>query len=459
MMPKQASSIVRWRSILSQLTFQKMAMSKAVRFATIAFSSVAVGISVCESASAQLNVGRYGIQRGLESEYLQYQIKNPNLSQMRVIPACNVGFGLSCNKTGSVIQQLLELNGGPSYQDLLMRAAGGPQNFQNFAGFYNNNPNVSQAPFASFWRKDSPAIMDGYQYVMGQNFGRAPVEGLGLVTKNFYWTPYSPAGDSLSLRNGLLNLKLSYGRLLYEEASKISDLEQKIQSMNLPPDMTKFYLNNLSRGLDALGSGDKNQLQTRIFELLSFPYSEDGGELGRPNNGIPQELSQLSGEDIPGQTLLGANPLGLEGEAIGLDIATPGSLGDVLVAGSSESFPAWPLLLGVPLLFLILSGGGDGSSNQPSVPVADIPPSIPVTDISVVPPSPPIPNPSECVPAPSGNGSGNNQIIEVPCNPVIPPTQPEIKKVIEPSMIKAFVLLIVMLSILRYKQRNMKINV
>ncbi len=456
MMPKQASSVVCRRWILSKSTFQKIAMPKAVRFATIV-SSVAVLLTVCESASAQLNVGRYGIQRGLESEYLQYQIKNQNLNQMRVIPACNVGFGVSCNKTGSVIQQLLELNGGPSYQDLLMRAAGGTQNFQNFTGFYGNNPNVSQAPYASFWRQDSPAIMDGYQYVMGQNFGRAPVEGLGLVTKNFYWTPYSGAGDSLSLRNGLLNLKLSYGRLLYEEASKLPNVEQQIQSLNLPPDMTKFYLNNLSRGLDALSSGDKNQLQTRIFELLSYPYSEDGGELGRPNNGIPQELSQLAGEDIPGETLLGANPLALEGEAIGFDIAAPGSLGDVIVAGSSESFPVWPLLLGVPLLFLLLSGG-DSSSGQPSVPVADIPPSIPVADIPpLVPvtdiPPPVVPNPPECIPTP-----GNNQVIEVPCNPVTPAPQPEVKKVVEPSMIKAFILLIVMLSILRYKQRTIKTN-
>ncbi|MBD6617340.1 hypothetical protein FNW02_16275 [Komarekiella sp. 'clone 1'] len=442
-------------------TFQKIAMPKAVRFATIV-SSVAVLLAVCESASAQLNVGRYGIQRGLESEYLQYQIQNQNLNQMRVIPACDVGFGLSCNKTGSVVQQLLELNGGPSYQDLLVRAAGGTQNLQNFASFYGNNPNVSQAPYASFWRQDSPGIMDGYQYVMGQNFGRTPVEGLGLVTKNFYWTPYSGVGDSLSLRNGLLNLKLSYGRLLYEEASKLPNVEQQIQSLNLPPDMTKFYLNNISKGLDALSSGDKNQLQTRIFELLSYPYSEDGGELGRPNNAIPQELSQLSGEDIPGDTVLGANPLALEGEAIGLDIATPGSLGDVLVAGSSESFPVWPLLLGVPLLFLLLSGGGDSSSGQPSVPVADIPPSIPVTDIPPLVPvtdiPPLVPNPNECIPTPGGNGSGNNPVIEVPCNPVVPPSQPEVKKVVEPSMIKAFILLIVMLSILRYKQRTIKTN-
>ncbi|MHC5828078.1 MAG: hypothetical protein ACYT04_72355, partial [Nostoc sp.] len=82
---------------------QRIAMPRVVRFATIAFSSVAIVLTTCQSTFAQLNIGRYGIQPGLESEYLQYQINNQNLSQMRVIPGCDVGFGLSCNKTGSVV--------------------------------------------------------------------------------------------------------------------------------------------------------------------------------------------------------------------------------------------------------------------------------------------------------------------------------------------------------------------
>jgi len=437
-MPKQASSVIRWRWILLKSSFQRIA---------IAFSSIAVVLTICESASAQLRLGRYGIQRGLESEYLQYQIKNQNLNQMRVIPACNVGFGLSCNKTGSVIQQLVELNGGPSYQDLVMRAAGGADNFQKFASFYSNNPNLSQTPYASFWRNESPSIMDGYQYLLGQDLGRKPVESLGLVTNKFYWSPYSGADNSLSLRNGLLNLKLSYGRLLFEESSKIPNVEQQIQSLGLSPDMTKFYLNKLSRGLDALSSGDKNLIQKRIFELLSFPYSEDGGELGRPNNAIPQELSQLSGEDIPGDILLSDNPVVLSGEALGLDIS-PGSLGDVVVQGSSDSFPLWPIFGGGALLLLfLLWPGGDSSSGQQLVPQADIPPSVPVADI---PPS--VPGPYECVPSSSAN------VIEVQCNPVAPSPQPEVRKVVEPSMLKALVLLVVLLCILRYKQRAMKIN-
>lgn len=430
---------------------QRIAMPKAVRFATIAFSSVAVVLTTCQSAFAQLNIGRYGIQQGLEYEYLQYQINNQNLSQMRVIPACNVGFGLSCNKTGTVIQRLLELNGGTSYQNLLIRAAGGEKNFQNFASFYGNNPNLSGVPFASFWRKESPAIMDSSQYVLGQGFGRNPVEGLGLVTKQFYWAPYSGVNDSVSLRNGLLDLKLSYGRLLFEEASKISNIKEQIESLGLSPEMTNFYLDKISTGLDALSSGNQNQLQQRIFEVLSFPYSEDGGELGRPNNAIPQELNQLLGEDVPGDILLSDNPIPLEGETIGFD-AFPGSVGDVLVQDSSDSFPLWPIMAvgGLGLLLLLLLDG-DSSSAQASVSSGSTPTPTPTpTPLSLT-------SKGECDLTPSGNAPDHTQIIEIPCN-VTPKPPTEVKRVVEPSMLKALVLLIVLLCIVRYKQRSLKIR-
>ncbi|QMS87617.1 hypothetical protein HUN01_08510 [Nostoc edaphicum CCNP1411] len=427
-----------------------MVISKAVRFAAIAFSSVAVVLTTCQSAFAQLNVGRYGIQQGLESEYLQYQINNQNLSRMRVIPACDVGFGLTCNKTGSVIQQLVELNNGTSYQNLLIRAAGGEKNFQNFASFYGNNPNLSGVPYASFWRNASPTIMDGSQYLLGQPFGRNPVEGLGLVTKQFYWAPYSGVNDSVSPRNGLLDLKLSYGRLLFEEASKISNIQEQIQSLGLSPEMTNFYVNKISTGLDALNSGDQNQLQQKIFEVLSFPYSEDGGELGRPNNAIPQELNQLLGEDIAGDILLSDNPLALDGETIAFD-AFPGSAGDVLVPDSP--LPLWPIMAvgGLGLLLLLLL---DGDSSSPQPPVSSVQPPAPISPGNV-PLS--LTNKGECDLTPSGNGSDHTQIIEIPCN-VTPKTPTEVKRVVEPSMIKALVLLIVLLCIVRHKQRALKIR-
>ncbi|WP_375467925.1 hypothetical protein [uncultured Nostoc sp.] len=435
------------KSIVQRIAmlFAERLVEKTVRFATIAFSSVAVVLTTCESASAQLNIGRYGIQQGLESEYLQYQINNQNLSQMRVIPGCDVGFGLTCNKTGSVIQRLVELNDGTSYQNLLIRAAGGEKNFQNFASFYGNNPNLSAVPYASFWRNQSPAIMDSSQYLLGQPVGRNPVEGLGLVTKQFYWSPDSGVNNSVSLRSGLVDLKLSYGRLLFEEASKISNIKEQIQSLGLSPEMTNFYLNKISTGLDALSSGNSNKLQQKIFEVLSFPYSEDGGELGRPNNAIPQEFSQILGEDVPGDILLSDNPLALEGEAMGLD-TFPDAVGDVLVQDSSDSFPLWPIIgIGGLALILLLLLNGDSSSAQASVSSGNTP-----TPLSLT-------SKGECDLTPSSNGSDHTQIIEVPCN-VTPKTPTEVKKVVEPSMIKALVLLIVLLCIVRYKHRSLKIR-
>ena len=435
---------------MSKSIVQRIAISKAARFAAIVFSSVAVVLTTCQSAFAQLNIGRYGIQQGLESEYLQYQINNQNLSQMRVIPGCDVGFGLSCNKTGSVIQQLVELNNGTTYQNLLIRAAGGEKNFQNFASFYGNNPNLSAVPFASFWKNESPAIMDGSQYLLGQSFGRNPVEGLGLVTKQFYWAPYSGVNNSLSPRNGLLDLKMSYGRLLFEEASKIPDIKEQIQSLGLSPEMTNFYLYKISTGLDALNSGDQKQLQQRIFEVLSFPYSEDGGELGRPNNGIPQELSQLLGQDIAGDILLTDNPVPLAGETMSLD-TFPASAGDVLIPESSDSFPLWPIIgVGGLALILLLLLGGDSSSAQPSVSSVNTPLSPTNTPLSLT-------SKGECDLNPTGNGSDHTQMIEIPCN-VTPKPPTEVRKVVEPSMIKALLLLIVLLCIVRYKHRSLKIR-
>ncbi|MEH1821047.1 MAG: hypothetical protein V7L31_18535 [Nostoc sp.] len=432
---------------------QRIAMSKASRFAAIAFSSVAVVLTTCQSAFAQLNVGRYGIQQGLESEYLQYQLNNQNLNQMRVIPACDVGFGLTCNKTGSVIQQLVELNNGTSYQNLLMRAAGGEKNFQNFASFYGNNPNLSAVPYASFWRNASPAIMDGSQYLLGQPFGRNPVEGLGLVTKQFYWAPYSGVDNSVSLRSGLLDLKLSYGRLLFEEASKIPNINEQIQSLGLSPEMTNFYLNKISTGLDALSSGDQNQLQQKIFEVLSFPYSEDGGELGRPNNGIPQEFNQLLGEDIAGDTLLSDNPAPLDGETIAFD-AFPGSEGDVLTLDNSDSFPLGPIIgvAGLGLILLLLLSG-DSSSAKSSVSLGNTPSPVSTPSPTNTPLS--LTNKGECDLTPSGNSSNHTQIMEIPCN-VTPKPPTEVRKVVEPSMMKALILLIVLLCIVRYKQHSLK---
>jgi len=340
----------------------------------LALSSVATVLTISQSAFAQLNVGRYGVQPGLESEYLQYQISGQDLSQMRGISGCFVGFGLSCNKTGSILNQLLESNHRLSSENLLIRAAGGQENLNNFAQFYGNNPNITKIPFASFWQNDSPSIMDGYRYVLGLDgpLTRTPVEGLGTVTKNFYWSPLSGTGadNALNLRSGLLDLKYSYGRLMLEEVSKIPNIEQQIQALGFSPEITKFYIANLSKGLNALDTGNSAQIQDSILHILSSPYSPGGGEFKRPNIGIPKEFGEVYGQGLPGDEFVADKPIFLDGDVTNLDV--PRNVGEYFAppeAGAGHGVPGWLLGLGgagLLGLILLLAGGGGGHSSSGS---------------------------------------------------------------------------------------------
>ena len=413
----------------------------------IALSSVAAVLSVCQSSVAQLNVGG-GIPPGLEQEYLQYQLSGQDLSQMRGIPGCVVGFGLTCNKTGSVLNQILESNHKTTYQDLLMRAAGGPENFRNFAAFYGNNPNLSQVPYASFWQNDSPSIMDGYRYLLGGPLNPTPVEGLGSVTKNFLWAPLSGADNSLSLRSGLLDLKYSYGRALLEEVSKIPNLNQQIQSMNLPPEMKDFYLSNLSRGLRALNAGNNQQIEHSILNLLSSPYSPAGGEFQRPAIGIPKAFDQLYGEGLPGDQFVAAPPVFLDPdvgsfyipESVGdvgfLDI--PESVGELISTPEAGGFPIWAFGLagagGVALVALLLAGGGGDHSSPGSVGSGSL----------------------GGGPTDTGSGPGYDTThpgqIDIHSGPsFLPPDQTTVP---EASVVKALVLMIIVFWMLSHKHRR-----
>ena len=338
----------------------------------IAFSSYAAAILTApQQAFAQLSIGRYGVQPGLESNYLQYQMSGRSLSQMRVIPGCGVGGGAGCDKTATVLQQLVESNGGPSYQELLIRAAGGQQNYQNFASFYGNNPNISQVPYASFWQNDNPYMVDGYRYLLGQTVSRTPQPGLGQVAKNFYWAPEG-SGNSLDPRSGLLNLKYSYGRLLLEEVAKIPNWKQQIQSQDLPADVKQFYASNASEGLRALNSGNERQLEGNLLEVLSKPFSPDGAEYNRPNAGIPREFDEIIGQGLPGDVFVAAVPVLPEGDVISQEIV-PGPVGEVVAQGGGGGFPFW-ILGGIPLLALpFLFGGGGGDDSPDRVAVAPPP--------------------------------------------------------------------------------------
>lgn len=251
------------------------------------------------------------------------------------------------------------------------------------------------------------------------------------------WAPY-PGQD---LRSGLLNLKMATGFNLYTEAAKIPDLDQKIRLLNLEPEMEQFYLSNIRNGLNALQTGNNQELRQSIFTLLSRPYTlnpVNDGLYGRVEVDTPEALTQPGlplvpdALDEPGILLSGD-------EGIGEVVA--GLPGDVAFVEPSFNY-AWllPLLL-LPFLF----GGGDDSSSS------GVTTTNPITQ-------PPLAN--NCLnPTPGGGNNGSpitNPVVEVTCNTFVPPPQPEVRRVIEPSTIKAILLLTLILCIVSNKHRYMQ---
>lgn len=376
-----------------------------------------------ESATAQLRLNqRDSIPQGQESQYLEYQRQNnQNLRQMRVMPDCSLGDGLGCNKTGTVVEQIINESHGANYYDLLMRATGGQDNYRNFAAFYNHNPRLSTMPYASFWRNEDPSILDGYRYVLGQSVSRNPVNGLADVTRNFAWSPLS-RGREISLRDGLLDLKYSYGRVLLEEVAKIPNLEQQVTSLDLPPDMTQFYLSNISQGLRALNTGDERGLRQSVLRLLSFPYSpgvKDDGWYGRKLVDTPVTTSPEI-PSLPGTALISETP-GLGGEEMTVALGDP-FIGEVVIPRGGAP---WWTYIGIALLLWFILRGND-SASQPPTPVEAIPDTLP-----------------PLIAVDNGGESPTS-------NTFVPP---QVREVPEPSALKALLLLTVVLGTLNYKQR------
>jgi hypothetical protein len=337
------------------------------------FSTLAVVLTMCESATAQLRINeRDSIPRGQESEFLEFQRQNnQNLRQIRIMPDCSFGEGLGCNKTGTVVEQIINQSRGTNYQDILMRAAGGEDNYRKFAAFYDNNPQLPKVPYASFWRNDDPTIMDRAENVLGETISRSPLPGLGSITNNFVWSP--SRGREISPRDGLLDLKYAYGRVLFEEVAKIPDLKQQINSLDLPPDIRKFYLDNISQGLRNLKSGNESGLKQSVLTLLSRPYTP-----GNPNDGwygrqlvdVPETIASL--EPPAGSTFFTGLPL-VGGEEIITGFIPPG-LTETFIP--SVTSPLWPYAL-IPLALLLLTFGDNGSSQAVEPPI--IPPEPPTT--------------------------------------------------------------------------------
>ncbi|MUG97151.1 hypothetical protein F7734_34410 [Scytonema sp. UIC 10036] len=413
-----------------------MFKSRIVKTAIAFTSYLAAIITAPQQALAQLNVGIHGIQPGLEPNYLQYQLSGRDLTLLRGIPTCDVGFGAGCNKSATILQQIVESNNGPTYQELLIRAAGGQANFQNFASYYGNNPNLSLVPLSSFWANDDPYILDGYRYTLGQSVGRTPVQGLGQVTKNFYWSPEG-SGTSESLRDGLLDLKYSYGRLLLEEAAKIPNAQQQIQALNLPSDVKQLYARQFSQGVRSLRSGNQAQLQNNILEVLSLPINQSNAEYNRPPLGIPEEYAVVTGIALPGDSFIAALPGGLPvGDA---DTLLPPFLvqGDVVSqavpgGGRGGAFPFW-VLGAIPLALIPFAFGGGGGDDDSDTENAPPPPVAP--PVSEQPPvTPPV---------------GEQPPGEQP--PVTPPVTPPVR-IPESSTLTPLLVLTLVMSLFGYKK-------
>ncbi len=400
---------------------------------TIIFSSLAVVLTVCESATAQLRINQSNsIPRGQESELLEFQRQNnQQMRQMRVMPSCLLGSGLGCNKTGTVVEKMINQFNGTNYQDMLMRAAGGEDNYRKFAAFYENNPRLKNVPYASFWRNDDASILDGHQYALGNSVSRNPLSGLKAVTNNFAWSPLS-RGTEISPRDGLLNLKYSYGRVLFEEVAKIPDLEQQVRSLDLSTEMTQFYVNNISQGLRALNTGDERGLKDSVLKLLSLPYRPGGysndGWYNRKLANIPDTLIEESGKSLPGDSFESENPV-LGGEDMSIALNDP-TFEEYLLPSGGSFLP----YAGIALLLLLMFMGGNGGSSQPASFV-EVPSDVIPSDVT-----------------PGDNDSANELELTGDID-VLAPQQPQVKTVAEPSTLSALLVLMLTVYILNYKQR------
>jgi hypothetical protein len=414
---------------------------------TIIFSSLATALMVCQTANAGkpgLNVGApVNIPPGQERQLLQYQLQNnkAGLRQMRLIPGCVTGFGLTCNKTGGVIEQIIQSNGGPTYQQMLMRAAGGEANFNRFTPYYGNNLNQTQQPipYISVWRDGSNNTLDSVTYTLGQPLSRNRVPGLGDVTSKFYWSPLKGEDPY----RGFVNLKYSFGRVLVEEAAKIPDLNQQMTLLKLEPEMMRFYLNNINRAINAIRTGRNEELKQSILTILSRPYSPletNDGWFGREKVQLPESLIQ-NGDIIPPDILtdIAIGPPG--SERILEVVELPG---EEFFASTPDGSPWFPHLVGLGLLALLFLIGGDDSASARSTSTVGTTGGIDTPDYV-------------CPDLNIGGGSNTNtgQAGEVQCEvPTVTP--PEVRKVVEPSTIKAVILLALILCLVSQKKRQVR---
>jgi hypothetical protein len=308
------------------------------------------------AAIAQLRLGT-GVQPGLEEYLLEYQLQELPLNQLRGISGCSVGFGAGCNKTGSLLQQIIQKQTGRSYQDLLVQSAGGLNNYLRFQQFYPNSSSISSTPYSSFWRSGDSSILDRYEYSGIGQLNSNHVANLREVVSSFRYAPVTRGNNNLNLREGLIGLKTAYGRTLIEEALKIPDIEQKIIAFGLSEEETAYHLQQFRQAKAALNTDNSATINQSLYNLLSNPYTSLPTELNRPELGISEALERIGGVTQEGSFATGE----VLGEEIS-EIAIPTS-SDILVEVTDNT----PIYVaagvgGLTLLILLLSLGGNDST-------------------------------------------------------------------------------------------------
>lgn len=338
---------------------------KRYLFSTIAlcFSSL---LSQSNIALAQLRLGR-GIQPGLERHLLEYQSQQQPLEKMRGLSGCSIGIGVGCNKTASLLQKIVTESSGKTYQDILLQAAGGQSNYSRFARHYPQNVDLSFIPLNSFWINGGDYILDSHQYSGIGDLERIPESGFRQIVSQFRYSPVTQGRNNLNLQQGLIGLKTAYGKTLLEEARKIPNIEQKIAASGLDTAETNFHLQQFLNSVEAIETGNQQQLNHSLYRLLSNPYTSEPSNLNRPSLGISSSLDRQIGVGLEGDEYISSLVAGEASETVIFNSSEVTIYADSSNGGSSGNNTPLYVAAGVgsvTLLVLLLTNLDESSGSN-----------------------------------------------------------------------------------------------
>ncbi|MDJ0647807.1 MAG: hypothetical protein QNJ60_03800 [Xenococcaceae cyanobacterium MO_188.B19] len=320
--------------------------------------------SATQSAVAQLRLGR-GIQPGLEGHLIEYQLQGQPLGNMRGIQGCSVGFGTKCNKTAALLQKIILENSGTTYQDLILKASGGLENYQNFLKYYPSAKDISSVTSDSFWVNASPYILDRYEYSGIGVLEPVSSKELYEIVSNFNSTSVTQNKNSLNLREGMIGLKTAYGRTILEEAQKIPNIEAKITEYGLNSIETAFHLQQFRYAVATLESNNYENTNFALYKILSNPYTDIPGEFNRPSLKINPKLDTLDGNTLEGESYIKSF---IEGNAGAITLFNNPEV--IVTLDESEETALYATLGGIGFTVLIIALVALNSDSQSSSTIA-----------------------------------------------------------------------------------------